>query len=125
MLGLEVGVLGLEAGVVAEVEGDAPVEGFAVDQDRPTTSGGRGSIVRVFPGESHAGTPIPDHRTTVQLPRPRDEPEPTRPDRSAILLVAGDKSDQWNRWYLTVIGEAERLHAEVSRRTQEEEGDRT
>ena len=112
MLGLEVGVLGLEAGVVAEVEGDAPVEGFAVDQDRPTTSGGRGSIVRVFPGESHAGTPIPDHRTTVQLPRPRDEPEPTRPDRSAILLVAGDKSGQWNKWYLTVIREAERLHEE-------------
>lgn len=30
------------------------------------------------------------------------------PYRSAVLLVAGDKSGQWNRWYRTAIPEAER-----------------
>jgi hypothetical protein len=32
------------------------------------------------------------------------------PYRSAVLLVAGDKSGQWNRWYRTAIPEAERLY---------------
>lgn len=31
--------------------------------------------------------------------------------RSAVLLVAGDKSGQWSRWYHTAIPEAERLYA--------------
>jgi hypothetical protein len=30
--------------------------------------------------------------------------------RSAVLLVAGDKSGQWNRWYRTATPEAERLY---------------
>lgn len=33
------------------------------------------------------------------------------PWRAAILLVAGDKSGQWNRWYRTAVPEAERLYA--------------
>ena len=32
------------------------------------------------------------------------------PYRSAVLLIAGDKSGQWNRWYRTAIPEAERLY---------------
>jgi hypothetical protein len=32
------------------------------------------------------------------------------PYRSAVLLVAGDKSGQWSRWYRTAIPEAERLY---------------
>jgi hypothetical protein len=32
------------------------------------------------------------------------------PYRSAVLLVAGDKSGQWNRWYRTAIPEAEHLY---------------
>ncbi len=32
------------------------------------------------------------------------------PYRSAVLLVAGDKSGQWNRWYRTSIPEAERIY---------------
>lgn len=34
------------------------------------------------------------------------------PYRAAVLLVAGDKSGQWNRWYRTAIPEAERLYAD-------------
>ena len=33
------------------------------------------------------------------------------PWRSAILLVAGDKAGQWNRWYQNAIPSAERLYA--------------
>jgi hypothetical protein len=29
---------------------------------------------------------------------------------STVLLVAGDKSGRWNRWYRTAIPEAERLY---------------
>ena len=32
------------------------------------------------------------------------------PWRSAILLVAGDKSGQWSKWYRTAIPRAERLY---------------
>ncbi|GLY05815.1 type II toxin-antitoxin system RelE/ParE family toxin [Actinoplanes sp. NBRC 101535] len=33
------------------------------------------------------------------------------PWRSAVLLVAGDKSGQWSRWYRKAIPEAERRYA--------------
>lgn len=33
------------------------------------------------------------------------------PWRSAVLLVAGDRSGQWNRWYRDAIPEAEDLYA--------------
>ena len=32
------------------------------------------------------------------------------PWRSAVLLVAGDKSGQWSRWYRDAIPEAERMY---------------
>jgi len=32
------------------------------------------------------------------------------PWRSAVLLVAGDKSGQWSRWYKHAIPEAERMY---------------
>ena len=32
------------------------------------------------------------------------------PWRSAILLVAGDKSGQWDKWYRTAIPRAEQLY---------------
>lgn len=42
------------------------------------------------------------------------------PWRSAILLVAGDKAGQWNRWYQNAIPSAERLYAVyVDERTRE------
>ena len=34
------------------------------------------------------------------------------PWRSVILLVAGDKSGQWNSWYPTAIPRAEKLYEE-------------
>jgi hypothetical protein len=45
------------------------------------------------------------------------------PWRSAALLVAGDKSGQWHRWYREAIPEAERLYATYLKERQEEIGD--
>ncbi len=33
------------------------------------------------------------------------------PDREAIILVAGDKAGQWNRWYADAIPLAEERYA--------------
>lgn len=47
-------------------------------------------------------------------------PERARCCRSAILLVAGDKSGQWKRWYREAIPEAEQLYATYLKERQEE-----
>lgn len=45
------------------------------------------------------------------------------PWRSAILLVAGDKSGKWNRWYGEAIPRAEQLYEiYLKERTEEESG---
>jgi len=44
------------------------------------------------------------------------------PWRSAILLVGGDKSGNWTRWYRKAIPKAERLYEEyLAERATEEE----
>jgi hypothetical protein len=45
------------------------------------------------------------------------------PWRSAILLVAGDKSGEWNRWYRRAIPEAEQLYAVYLKEREREMGD--
>lgn len=46
------------------------------------------------------------------------------PYRSAILLMAGDKSGKWNRWYDTAIPLAEeRYKTYLTERAEEEETD--
>jgi len=45
------------------------------------------------------------------------------PWRSAVLLVAGDKSGQWNRWHREAIPEAEQLYATYLKERQEEVAD--
>lgn len=43
--------------------------------------------------------------------------------RSAVLLVAGDKSGKWNRWYAEAIPHAEQLYEiYLKERAEEEEG---
>jgi hypothetical protein len=45
------------------------------------------------------------------------------PWRSAVLLVAGDKSGKWNRWYTEAIPQAEQLYEiYLKERAEEEEG---
>ncbi len=44
------------------------------------------------------------------------------PWRSAILLVAGDKSGQWERWYRTAIPRAEQLYEDYLAERRKEMG---
>jgi len=44
------------------------------------------------------------------------------PWRSAILLVAGDKSGQWDRWYRSAIPRAERLYEDYLAERKKEMG---
>lgn len=42
------------------------------------------------------------------------------PWRSAVLLIAGDKSGQWQRWYRQAIPEAEQLYARYLKEREKE-----
>lgn len=42
------------------------------------------------------------------------------PDRTLVLLYAGDKVGQWNRWYRTAIREAAALYERYLRETGQE-----
>jgi hypothetical protein len=44
------------------------------------------------------------------------------PWRAAILLVAGDKSGQWDKWYRTAIPRAEQLYHDYLAERREETG---
>jgi len=44
------------------------------------------------------------------------------PWRAAILLVAGDKSGQWDRWYRTAIPRAEQLYDDYLAERRKETG---
>jgi hypothetical protein len=44
------------------------------------------------------------------------------PWRSSILLVAGDKSDQWNHWYRAAIPLAQQRYETYLKERAEEEG---
>ena len=46
------------------------------------------------------------------------------PWRSAILLVAGDRSGKWNRWYAEAIPRAEQLYEIYLKERAEEEKER-
>ncbi|GGM84945.1 type II toxin-antitoxin system RelE/ParE family toxin [Dactylosporangium sucinum] len=45
------------------------------------------------------------------------------PIRQAVLLVGGDKSGNWQRWYRTAIPIAESAYADHLRRIQEKDGE--
>jgi len=44
------------------------------------------------------------------------------PWRAVVLLVAGDKSGQWSRWYRTAIPQAEQLYADYLAEREKEIG---
>ena len=44
------------------------------------------------------------------------------PWRSAVLLVAGDKSGQWDKWYRTAIPRAEQLYEDYLAECRKETG---
>ena len=44
------------------------------------------------------------------------------PWRSAVLLIAGDKSGQWKQWYRTAIPQAEQLYEDYLAEREKEAG---
>jgi hypothetical protein len=44
------------------------------------------------------------------------------PWRSAVLLVGGDKSGDWQGWYRRAISEAERLYGQYLQERRDEKG---
>lgn len=82
------------------------------------------------------GRPLVDTVTASRLPNMKELRPPSAgraeirilfvfdPYRSAVLLVAGDKSGQWSRWYRTAIPEAERLYEDYldARKREDDHG---
>jgi hypothetical protein len=78
------------------------------------------------------GRPLVDTVTASRIPNMKELRPPSSgrteirillvfdPWRSAILLVAGDKSGQWTRWYRQAIPEAEQLYATYLKERQKE-----
>jgi hypothetical protein len=89
-------------------------------------------LERNGPGE---GRPLVDSITASQITNMKELRPPSAgrteirilfvfdPWRSAVLLIAGDKSGQWNRWYREAIPEAEQLYATYMKDRQKEMGD--
>lgn len=81
------------------------------------------------------GRPLVDAITASKLPNMKELRPPSTgrseirillcfdPWRSAILLIAGDKSGQWNRWYREAIPQAEKLYAAYLKEREEEIAD--
>lgn len=81
------------------------------------------------------GRPLVDSITASQLSNMKELRPPSGgrsevrilfvfdPWRAAILLVAGDKSRQWNRWYRRAIPEAEQRYALYLKERQREMDD--
>jgi hypothetical protein len=80
------------------------------------------------------GRPLVDSISTSQISNMKELRPPSAgrteirilfvfdPWRSAILLVAGDKSGEWHRWYREAIPEAEQLYATYLKERQGELG---
>jgi hypothetical protein len=83
------------------------------------------------PGE---GRPLVDTITTSRIANMKELRPPSAggseirillvfdPWRSVILLVAGDKSGQWGKWYRTAIPRAEQLYEEYLGERRKEMG---
>lgn len=81
------------------------------------------------------GRPLVDSITASKLPNMKELRPPSSgrseirvlfcfdPWRSAILLIAGDKSGQWSRWYRDAIPQAEELYAEYLKERERDVAD--
>ena len=101
------------------------VEGFLADlyeTDRDTHRLVNQAILVLERNGPAEGRPLVDSITASQITNMKELRPPSAgrtevrilfvfdPWRSAILLIAGDKSGQWNRWYRDAIPDAEQLY---------------
>ncbi|MDQ1295914.1 MAG: hypothetical protein QG608_3801 [Actinomycetota bacterium] len=81
------------------------------------------AILRLEDRGPAEGRPLVDSITASRIPNMKELRPPSKgsseirilfvfdPWRAAILLVAGDKSGQWKRWYREAVPQAEELYA--------------
>jgi hypothetical protein len=94
-----------------------------LDADNPTHSLVNQAILVLEHNGPAEGRPLVDRIRTSDIPNLKELRPPSRgeseirilfafdPWRAAILLIAGDKSGQWARWYRDAIPIAERRYA--------------
>jgi hypothetical protein len=127
-----------EAGVEWEILMTAQVEAFLdelFESDRDTHRLVNQAILVLERNGPAEGRPLVDSITASKLPNMKELRPPSAgrseirvlfcfdPWRSAILLIAGDKSGQWRRWYRDAIPEAEELYAEYLKEREKEIAD--
>jgi hypothetical protein len=116
----------------------AQVEAFLdelYDSDRDTHRLVNQAILVLERNGPAEGRPLVDSITASKLPNMKELRPPSGgrseirvlfcfdPWRSATLLIAGDKSGQWGRWYRDAIPEAEELYAEYLMEREKEIAD--
>jgi hypothetical protein len=116
----------------------AQVEAFLdelYDSDRDTHRLVNQAILVLERNGPAEGRPLVDSITASKLPNMKELRPPSGgnseirvlfcfdPWRSAILLIAGDKSGQWSRWYRDAIPQAEELYAEYLTEREKEIAD--
>jgi hypothetical protein len=115
----------------------AQVEGFLDDlyeTDRDSHRLVNQAILVLERNGPSEGRPLVDTVTASRIPNMKELRPPSAgrteirillvfdPGRSAILLVAGDKSGQWARWYRAAIPEAEQLYQGYLKEREKELG---
>ena len=113
--------------MVWEILMTAQVEGFLddlYDSDRRTHQLVNQAILVLEANGPAEGRPLVDTIVASKIANMKELRPPSAgksavrillvfdPWRSVILLVAGDKSGQWNNWYRTAIPRAEKLYEE-------------
>ena len=123
--GRPVGSLGLSCRVKhqsregSNVGGLCILKGYAVMPSMTTSQ----AVLRAPRTRRHrAGHSVPWRLTGRALVALRGAPWTVRIFTSAILLVAGDKSGQWDKWYRTAIPRAERLYDDYLAERRKETG---
>jgi hypothetical protein len=101
---------------------------------RPATSSSTRAILVLERSGPAEGRPLVDSITASRVANMKELRPPSAgrteirilfvfdPWRSAVLLVAGDKSGQWDKWYRMAIPRAEQLYEDYLAEREKEMG---
>jgi hypothetical protein len=101
---------------------------------RPATSSSNRAVLVLERGGPAEGRPLVDSITASRVANMKELRPPSAgrteirilfvfdPWRSAVLLVAGDKSGQWDKWYRMAIPRAEQLYEDYLAEREKEMG---
>jgi hypothetical protein len=101
---------------------------------RPATSSSNRAVLVLERSGPAEGRPLVDSITASRVANMKELRPPSAgrteirilfvfdPWRSAVLLVAGDKSGQWDKWYRMAIPRAEQLYEDYLAEREKEMG---